>query len=271
MTKSFLKFPMAFINGDEYRGLSTVAKLLYAYLADRHALSLKNGWKDENGRVFIFYTRKEASKALGVSDRRIGQYFCELAERGLIIEKRQGVGKANLIFVEDIMSADTRQNGSSATDETSAPDRTKCQPSNTEKNNTESEIIFSREEGGDKSALEDIFDKCEFEIFEDDTVALFKRIITGIYHSPKLAVGGKVLSQKELRRRLAALSGDALIYALDELGANAGDIKSPSAYLTAAIVNAADNYSAESLMDAACARHEGRAAQKPQTPRYPWF
>ena len=37
---------------DEYINISSDAKLLYGMLLDRMSLSLKNGWLDEEGRVF---------------------------------------------------------------------------------------------------------------------------------------------------------------------------------------------------------------------------
>ena len=41
---------------DSFWGLSIDAKLLYAIFLDRVSLSIKNGWVDENGRVFIYYS-----------------------------------------------------------------------------------------------------------------------------------------------------------------------------------------------------------------------
>ena len=40
------------------------AKLLYGLLLDRMSLSAKNGWYDEQGRVYIYYTLDEIQEDL---------------------------------------------------------------------------------------------------------------------------------------------------------------------------------------------------------------
>ena len=52
---------------DEYINISSDAKLLYGMLLDRMSLSLKNGWLDEEGRVFIIYTAEEIMEQLHIS------------------------------------------------------------------------------------------------------------------------------------------------------------------------------------------------------------
>lgn len=49
---SFYRVPKALIKVDLFEKMSGDAKLLYAVLLDRMNLSLKNGWQDENGKVF---------------------------------------------------------------------------------------------------------------------------------------------------------------------------------------------------------------------------
>ena len=53
---SFIRVPRLLMKGEEFKGLSTDAKLLYALLLDRMGLSMRNGWLDEEGRVYIYYT-----------------------------------------------------------------------------------------------------------------------------------------------------------------------------------------------------------------------
>ena len=50
---TFFKLPKCLIDDACFWGLSIDAKLLYAIFLDRVSLSIKNGWVDENGRVFI--------------------------------------------------------------------------------------------------------------------------------------------------------------------------------------------------------------------------
>ena len=56
---SFYRIPKRLFEDDRFRGVSTDAKLLYGLLLDRMALSMKNGWLDEQGRVFIYYPADE--------------------------------------------------------------------------------------------------------------------------------------------------------------------------------------------------------------------
>ena len=53
---TFFKLPKCLIDDACFLGLSIDAKLLYAIFLDRVSLSIKNGWVDENGRVFIYYS-----------------------------------------------------------------------------------------------------------------------------------------------------------------------------------------------------------------------
>lgn len=56
---SFYRIPKRLFEDDRFRGVSTDAKLLYGLLLDRMALSMKNGWLDKQGRVFIYYPADE--------------------------------------------------------------------------------------------------------------------------------------------------------------------------------------------------------------------
>lgn len=50
------------MNNVYFAELSADAKLLYAFFLDRVSLSIKNGWIDDKGRVFIYYSVKRVCK-----------------------------------------------------------------------------------------------------------------------------------------------------------------------------------------------------------------
>ena len=50
---AFYRIPRQLVTGSYFKNLSTDAKLLYGLLLDRMSLSMKNGWYDERGRVYI--------------------------------------------------------------------------------------------------------------------------------------------------------------------------------------------------------------------------
>ncbi len=52
---SYFRIPKALFQDHRFRQLSTDARTLYGILLDRMSLSVKNGWLDEQGRVYIIY------------------------------------------------------------------------------------------------------------------------------------------------------------------------------------------------------------------------
>ncbi|HEY5557767.1 replication initiator protein A [Acetobacterium sp.] len=96
---SFLRVPKELITNEKYRQMSAESKLLYGLLLDRVSLSRKNGWVDDQGRVFIIFTRAEISNILVCGEKKITKLFNELKEKKLVEEKRQGLQKPNLIYV----------------------------------------------------------------------------------------------------------------------------------------------------------------------------
>ena len=78
------------------------AKVLYSFLFDRVSLSRKNNWFDKEGNVYLIYTREEICNKLDISFNTSTKAFKQLKEVKLIEEKRQGLGKPNLIYVGKI-------------------------------------------------------------------------------------------------------------------------------------------------------------------------
>ena len=101
-TNSFYQIPKDLFVIPYYKDLSSDSKILYSLLLDRLALSSKNNWIDENGDVFLIFSRKEAQSLLNLSDKTITKAFKQLNEHKLISEKKQGLKKNNLIYVGKI-------------------------------------------------------------------------------------------------------------------------------------------------------------------------
>ena len=81
--------------------LSETAKLVYIVLLDRARVSqAKGSWADEHGNVFIFYPIRDLAKAIHKSEMSVKTALSALEKCGLILRKRQGVGKANRIYVK---------------------------------------------------------------------------------------------------------------------------------------------------------------------------
>ena len=85
---------------EKYQSVSTDAKMLYGLLLDRMHLSVKNGWTDRLGRVYQFFTVKEAQDKLRFGHEKICKLFSELEQADLIVRKRQGQGKPSITYLK---------------------------------------------------------------------------------------------------------------------------------------------------------------------------
>lgn len=95
----FYRVPQVLFTDDEFRYISSEAKLLYGFLLDRTALSAKNKWTDEDGKVYVYFTQDEAKEKLNIGTGKATKIFSELDEIGLIIRIRQGQGNPCKIYV----------------------------------------------------------------------------------------------------------------------------------------------------------------------------
>ncbi|MBR6040661.1 MAG: replication initiator protein A, partial [Clostridia bacterium] len=98
---SFIRVPKILLQNEAYSGISAEAKLLYSLLFDRTELSNKNGWLDDQNRVYIIFTIAEIKECMNCGNKKAIQLLDELENKaGLIERKRQGLGKPNLIYVK---------------------------------------------------------------------------------------------------------------------------------------------------------------------------
>ena len=94
---SYFRVPKILFQDIKFKDLSTDAKTLYGILLDRMGLSVKNGWLDEQGRVYIIFPVQEVMDALGCADNKATKLFRELEKFGLIERKRRaGKSKSDL-------------------------------------------------------------------------------------------------------------------------------------------------------------------------------
>ena len=97
---TFYRVPKALIKNKFFKGISCEAKMLYGLMLDRLSLSLKNSWKDESGKVFIFYTLEDIQEDLDCSHGKAVKLLAELDSIGLIKRVKQGHGKPTKIYVK---------------------------------------------------------------------------------------------------------------------------------------------------------------------------
>lgn len=99
VNERFLRLPLSLFANPNYRKLSAESKLVYSLLLDRMSLSQKNNWINEEGEVYLIYTREEIAEILCITYKKAIAAFKELIAAGLLLEKRQGRGFPNRLFV----------------------------------------------------------------------------------------------------------------------------------------------------------------------------
>ena len=92
----YMAYPRFLLDMD----ISETAKLVYVLLLDRARLSMQNdGWTDDQGHVFIYYTIADLASVSGKSEMTVKNALAVLEQKNLISRKRQGAGLPSKIYV----------------------------------------------------------------------------------------------------------------------------------------------------------------------------
>ena len=154
---SFYRIPKTLFTDQRYKSVSMEAKVLYGLMLDRMGLSIRSGWLDGDGRVYIYFTLEDAIAMLGYGKDKALRLFKELdmgSGIGLIERRKQGQGKPTRIYVKKFTlppnldektpptvpeepSEQTSEKPKSALLESSGQDCGKTAANKTDKNNTE--------------------------------------------------------------------------------------------------------------------------------------
>ena len=103
---TFYRIPKQLFVNPALSGLSSDAKVLYGLMLDRMSLSIKNGWKDSEDRVFIYFTLSEIQELMNCGHNKGVRILAELdSEKGIgLIERiKQGLGKPSKIYVMNFL------------------------------------------------------------------------------------------------------------------------------------------------------------------------
>ena len=95
----FYKMPRALFESKEYQGLSVGARSMYMLLFDRLDLSVKNGWTDEQGYTYQYYTIDQFMLDLNCSNKTVVKLKKELSDYQLLNEVTQGANKPNRLYL----------------------------------------------------------------------------------------------------------------------------------------------------------------------------
>ena len=107
---NFYQLPKVVIKSKYYRKLKAEAKLMFMLCRDRLSASLDSTRKgdlrfvDDLGDIFIYYNIEDLSEDLGCGRDKVMKLKKELIKFGLIDEVRQGLNKANRIYVKNAIT-----------------------------------------------------------------------------------------------------------------------------------------------------------------------
>lgn len=271
---SFYRIPRQLITGEKYKGLSVEAKLLYGMMLDRMGLSLRNGWLDKTGRVYIYYTVEEIQSDLGCGHVKAGRLLAELDTVkgiGLIERVRQGQGKPTKIYVKKFSpdpppqgekSGLPRQPQNSGLDSAKAEFRSaaSCRSGHTEnggadrqkpagsyiENNypessyTDQSIVPEEVEQLTEAVREQIdYPLLALSYPGDDPDCILELICDVLSSSaPGIKIGGETIPTAKVQTRFRRLQFDHVAYVLDSLRETTTKIINIRAYLLTALYNA---------------------------------
>lgn len=264
---AFYRVPKLLFTTDRFRNLSAEAKLLYGLFLDRMSVSRKNGWIDENGRVYIIYTVESIMEALGCGNKKAIQLLAELENKAdLILRKKQGLGKPNLIYVKKFTAVLHTpverhflkcENDTSGSVQTTAPEMSKQHDSYTDNNNlndSENNPFFPSGDCGlecdgmstAKSYREYFSENLEYEIlcerhpYDRDTLEEILSLIVDTMCTKRkvIRIAGDDKPTEVVKSQFMKLETEHISYVLDCLNDNITDVRNPKQYLLAALYNA---------------------------------
>ena len=94
---SYIPLPRFLLQDEQLQDISNDAKVLYALLLDRASVSRQNGYVEPDGTIRLYFTLEQAQKKLHRSRQSATRIFRELEYSGLIVRRKQGLGKPAII------------------------------------------------------------------------------------------------------------------------------------------------------------------------------
>ena len=251
---SYFRVPKILFRDIKFKDLSTDAKTLYGILLDRMGLSVKNGWLDEQGRVYIIFPVQEVMDALGCADNKTTKLFRELEKFGLIERKRRGLGKPNLIYVKNFADPRCRNRGKndSGAADSAQQETAKSRGNKTEWNKTEGSepdpfSSDAEDEPDERTRLEAYFmQSLEVDLLlracpdEEDTINQIVNLLVDTCSSKRrmLRVAGDDKPAEVVRSRFMKLNADHVRFVLKCLAESTAPVRNMKQYLLAALYNA---------------------------------
>lgn len=275
---SFYRIPKLLFTYDYFKVLSTDAKVLYGLMLDRMGLSVKNRWFDSDNRAYIYFSIEDAMELLNCGKNKAIKSMQELDSEqgiGLIEKRRQGMGKANIIYVKSFSvgegikfknetSSDTQDKevciSNRSLEQTSRglqiklpevciEDPNNNKKNNTEKSNNESYLILSTEdEGWDEMRAYSKLIRSNLELdimlerypFDEELLqGIYELIVETVLTKGKTVIIASNEYPTELvKSKFLKLNSMHLEYVMDCLKSNTTKVMNIKKYLLATLFNA---------------------------------
>lgn len=254
---SFYRIPKMLFTEEIFEALSTDAKVLYGLLLDRISLSRENGWMDDAGRVYVYYTIKSVKKSMRCANTKACGLLRELDEFGLIERKKQGLGKPTIIYAKDFtrfrkaeLLGSDKQN--SVILHTGTLDNRKSESNKTEKNKTESSKTNPILSGADKDMDERtsyrnyLDSQLDMEImyerypYDRETLDAIMDLMLDVVCSKRktIRIAGDDKPVSVVKSQFLKINSMHLEYVMDCMKKNPAKVRNIKQYLLAAIYNA---------------------------------
>lgn len=250
---AFYRIPKVLFTDNRFQKISTEGKVLYGLLLDRVSLSRKNGWIDEEGRVYIIFTLNAIRQAMNCAEKSAIKYLTELEDFGLIERIRQGLGKPAIIYVKNFidqynLQVKTCNNSSSGPVEVPVQDQYNLQPNytnnnNTDFNNTNPILSGDEERMGYEMFLKDQLDveilKQEYPHDREMIDGILELILDVLCSKRKMIrIAGDDKPVNVVKGRFMKLTIEHIRYVMTCLQENTTKIRSIKQYMLAALYNA---------------------------------
>ena len=264
---SFIRIPTVLFSQEQFKNISPEAKVLYGILLKRMDLSAKNGWFDDQGRVYIICTLEEIMETLNCGNQKAVKLMDELEGKiGLIERKRQGLGKPNLIYVKNFIWPVDKVDNSSPSHFLKCENHTsgdvkithqevrKSHGSNTDNNDTDNRYTENpiypgsdEEEMRARMICKSFFeDQIEYDYlldqypYERETIRGILDLLVDTYCSKRkyIRVAGDDKPADVVKSQIAKLNSSHIQYVMDCLKENTTDVRNIKQYLLAALYNA---------------------------------
>lgn len=192
----------------------------------------------------MIFTREEVQEKLHLSDKTVTKAFKQLSNVGLVEEKRQGLGKPNLIYVGKIQYEETenirfqsRKNYDSGEENITALESEDLRGIIT--NIIKTNIINTESinpNNDNEHELQKIKDKCKLNEFAKEEITILEDVIDSLYYKDTLKVGSVIVNHYKILDKLKLIVKENLIQLLNILN-NIPNIQNAKNYLMICLYN----------------------------------